>query len=228
MFLRDFSIHADEAIVDRYQGGFVQRFHRESTSVVEPYLAALHEQVRTVKTAKLVWEFSDEISELPPHVPGVCRYRWPFDFAAFHAAATPLAKQQLILDAFQAANLWIARHSVWPTKPFEAAYRTIVDRNFVFAGCLKDSWLNSTKDFRVRLFFNWHLDRVELAAALYRNRSTCELCRHALGPDVPAGGLLQCYSRRAKWRSRTRFVVSGSHWSKEWVADFRAAMKQEA
>ena len=134
MYLRDLAVYADDSLVERYKGGFVQRFQREASSVVEPYLAEINRKVVTEDTAKIGFTFTDEIGKPPEYSPGRCFYPWPFDFAAYAASATHCGKQRLILESLHNALKWIAERKLWVTDPLDAAYKSITDRNFKFIG----------------------------------------------------------------------------------------------
>lgn len=229
MYLRDLAVHADDAIVERYKGGFVQRFHRETSSVVDPYLAEIHRKVVTKETAKIGLTFTDEILEPPEYSPGRCYYPWPFDFAAYTASPTNCAKQRLILESLHNALVWIAEREGWAIDPFNAACKTIIDRNFKFVGYSKKSWLCPNKRFRVRLYFDWQLDGIDLFAVLSRNRSTAEIARAHLGTAIPMAGILREYLNAGKWQSSSEFaVVASLPFRKEWVADFADLIAKNA
>jgi hypothetical protein len=229
MYLRDIAVHADDAIVERYKGGFVQRFHREASSVVEPYLAEIYRKVITDNSAKVGWTFTDELTEPPEYSPGCCFYPWPFDFSAYTASPTNYAKQKLILATLHNALLWIADREGWAIAPFEAAFNAIIDRNFKFVGYLKKSWLCPQKRFRARLYFDWQLDGIGLFAVLSRNRGKMELARVQLGTAIPMAGILHEYLNAGKWKSCTKFAVIPSLlFHKEWVVDFADPIEQNA
>lgn len=228
MYLRDLTVHADDAIVDRYKAGFVQRFHREACSVVESYLAEIYRKVVTGCTAKVGFTFTDETDELPHHSLQRHFYPWPFDFAAYTASSTN-AKQRLVLDALQEALIWIARREEWDIDPFYAAYKAIIDRNFEFVGYSQKSWMCPRKQFRARLFFNWHLGGIDLYAVLFHNRSKTELARLPLGTGVPMAGILHEYLNAGKWESNTKFVVAASTpIRKTWIVDFAGPITTNA
>jgi hypothetical protein len=221
MHLRDLAVHADDAIVERYKGGFVSRLHREASSVVEPYLAEIHRKVVTKDTAKVGLTFTDEIAEPPEYSPMRCFYPWPFDFAAYNASATNHAKQRLILESLHHALRWVAERELWASDPLESAYKTIIDRNFQFIGYSKKTWLCPNKRFRAQLYFDWQLDGIDLFALLFRNRCKVELARTKLGTGVPMAGILHEYLNAGKWQSSTKFAVVASFpFRKEWVVDF--------
>lgn len=221
MYLRDIVVYADDAIVERYKGGFVQRFHREASSVVDQYLYEIHRKVVTAETAKVGFTFTDEMSEPPVHTAGRCFYSWPFDFATYTALSTNEAKQRLILDSLHAAMIWIATAEGWAIDSLETAYNKIIDRNFKFIGYSKISWLCPNERFRARIYFDWQLDGITLFAVLTRNRSKTELARLEFGTAIASGGILHHYLNAGKWKSSTEFAFDTSLlWRKELVINF--------
>lgn len=221
MYLRDLTVHADDIIVERYKGGFVQRFHREASSVVDHYLSEIQRKVVTDDTAKIALDFTDEMTEPPEFSPGRCFYPWPFDFAAYTVSPTNEEKQRLILDSLHNALIWIAEREGWSIDSLEAACKAIIERNFKFVGYSKKSWLCPRKRFRARLYFDWKLDGIDLFAVLSRNRSKAELARAELGTAIPMAGILHEYLNAGKWKSSTQFaVVASLPFRKEWVVEF--------
>lgn len=221
MYLRELAVYADDAIAEDYKGGFVQRFHREACSVVEPYLVEIYRKVVTVAVAKVGFIFTNELKAPVEHSPQRRFHRWPFDFAAYTASSTREAKQRLVLDALHEAMIWIARHEDWANESFDAAYQTIIDRDFKFVGYSKKSWICPRKRFRVRLYFDWQLDGIDMFAVLFRNGSKDEIARQQLGTGIPMAGILHEYLNAGAWQSNTMFEVAVSiPFHKTWLADF--------
>lgn len=226
MYLRDLAIWADAAIVDRYKDGFVQRFHRESLSVTEAFLAEISGQIVTDGIAKIGLTFTDELSSPPDLSPGRCFYPWPFDFAAYVAAESPVIKQCMILGALTSAVLQIADFENSPAEPLRVAAERLIARNFVFTGCLKKSWPSPDQHFRARIEFDWKLDKIDLTAVLCRNRSPRELLRVRSGSAIPAEGILHDIAAHSRWKSARRFSIEvGDFMRQAWVADFKEAMR---
>ena len=207
MYLHHFCVTADERIVDRYKGGFVHRFGREACCITEQYCALVYRKIVTKDSTWLAFEFTGEIRETPEFTSGRCSYPWPFDFAAY-VMADNVGKKSLIASSMQSAALWVARKEGWTTAPIEDAYRTIVQRNFVFEGVSKKSWLSPSKAYRARVYFNFDLDGVNLHAVLYRNRNKQEVGRVFLGREIPRLGCLDECLARGRWVTDTDFRLA--------------------
>src|SRR5262245_49309879 len=105
MYLARIDVYADEAIVDRYKGGFVHKFHRQAQCVVEFYRALIRRRIVTRDTQTLIYEFTDLIAT-PPDKFIEWECRWPFDFAGYIAAADAVEKRRRIADALRDALVW--------------------------------------------------------------------------------------------------------------------------
>jgi hypothetical protein len=205
MYLSYIFVSADDRIVERYPDGFVRRFGRESTCVTDHYSSLLYRLVRTEDSRRsLAFTFTDETSELPEFAPGCAHYFWPFDFAAY-VQTDKLGKKALIAASMQAACLWVAGKENWWAAPLERAYQTLIERNYVFEGISKKSWLSPNKKYRAKVYFNFDLDRIDLYAVLYRNRSKTELGRIFLGKEIPVWCCLPDCLRLGRWVTETDF-----------------------
>jgi len=225
MFLRDLAIYADKLLVDRFPGGFVQRFHRETCCVVELYLSHLLREAETGEIAKVQLEFTDSLKQ-PPKADCISRLinvlvvPWPFEFEAYERAHHQMKKES-VAEALLAALLWLCDVHSWSKHPFEDAFQACARHNWTFEGFSKASWSSPSKRFRARIFFRYGIDQVELFAVLYKNRSKEEIIRKRLGSGVPEMGCLEHFLRKAQWNSETRFSVSGTDFRHEtWQADF--------
>ena len=227
MYLREIAIHADHAIVERYKGGFVQRFGEETTCVTELYAHLIHRKVSVEDTSKVCFEFTDE-ADGPPESWGVCRCPWPFDFARYVESDAP-AKKRMILDAMQEALLWLASQEGWVTEPFVEAYEEMIRRDLMLETFAKKSWVSPNGKYRVRIWFNYDLEGIELTAVLFRNRSRREIARKPLGSARPFYGCLHYYLEVGEWTSDTTFVLrSPSTFTREtWTADFSEEIEAE-
>ncbi|MBN1591547.1 MAG: hypothetical protein JW888_18680 [Pirellulales bacterium] len=224
MYLRDINLSADDAIVERFKGGFVAQFFREASCISILYMELISRQIVTEKTPSVVaFKFTDELLE-PPEKWAIGGCSWPFDFAKY-VQSTPSVKKRMIVDALQAALLWMASKMDWPLKPFETAYEEAIRRDLVLERMAKKSWVSPNKQYRVRVFFRYDLEGVELAAVLSKNRSSNELARLPLGVALPYHGCLADYLSDGRWTSNTEFILqSGSFIRERWVADFSAFM----
>jgi hypothetical protein len=224
MYLRALDIWADESIVDRFAGGFCHRFHRETCCIADLVSKLLWKQVITEDTPKLVFVFTDRRACPDARTLTGDTCKWPFDFAKYVDSDT-LGKKRQIIDTLYEALLWIAAQRRWPCEPFDEAYRSACKRNLVYDGFGKKSWVSPDGRYRVRVFFRYELEGVELYAVLYRNRSVTELCRRQLGRGVPDIGCLWNYLDEGKWRSETVFQLRSKGIRGEvWTADFSSAV----
>ena len=65
MYLRDIAVSADEEIVERFRGGFVHKFGRDTCCIEELYLKLIRRKVKTPDTAKVGFTFTDLINGPP-------------------------------------------------------------------------------------------------------------------------------------------------------------------
>ncbi len=226
MYLSEVDIGADHEIVERYQGGFVQKFSRDHCCITEPYRALISRRVQTQSTRKINLTFTDTMKSPPPFSPGVCAYRWPFDFSQYVPAATRAKKEQILTTLTQ-AMLWLASHEDWDPLPFQEAHDQIVARDYECDGLSKRSWASPNGKFRVRIYLNLELEAVELCAVLYENRSPREIGRVPLGTGLPFLGCFKAYASHGKWQSDCCFQLqsdASTYWTHEWQADFSAFM----
>jgi hypothetical protein len=120
VYLRDIWIGADERIVERYRGGFVSKFHRDTCCVVELFLKLIDRCVVTDGIAKVCFTFTDETLDYPEYSPGVCSYLWPFDFASYIVSGTP-EKKWKVLEALTEALVWVGSREGWRVDEFRRA-----------------------------------------------------------------------------------------------------------
>lgn len=227
MYLRGIAVCADHAIVERYKGGFVGRFGEETTCVTKLYTHLIHRKFSTDDTSKAAFDFTDE-ADGPPDSWGVCRCPWPFDFARYVESDTP-AKKRMILDAMQEALLWLATQEGWATEPFVEAYEEMIRRDLTLEAFAKKSWVSPDGKYRVRVWFRYDLEEIELAAVLFRNRSRREIGRKRLGSARPFQTCLHYYLEEGEWISDTAFVLrSPSTFAREtWRVDFSKEIETE-
>jgi hypothetical protein len=230
MYLRDLCVDADEAIVDRHPGGFVSRFHRESCCVTELYLCLIWRKVATPDTSKVQFVFSDLIghpAEPEKTACGVMVQPWPFPFTDYKSSDKE-AKKRLVADEFHKGLLWIARHRGWDERPFEEVYRQCLDRNLMLeAFWRKKTWLSRDKRVRVKVYYRFDLDAVELYAVVFDRRGR-ELGRKLLGTGIPGVDCLRSFIGTGRWRSKSRFELCAKHtFLKEvWSADLSKILRE--
>ncbi|PQO47274.1 hypothetical protein [Blastopirellula marina] len=225
MRLRDLAIYADQRLVDRYPGGFVQQFHRETCCVVELYLSHLTRKVETNGIAKAQLTFSESLAD-PPPIEAVIRLDkvivapWPFDFAAYKNADDE-TKKRAVGTALCSALLWLGDLFEWEKSPFENAFAASENAEWIFEGYSKRSWVSPSGEFRAKIFFRFEISGVELFATIFRGRSKQEIARRPLGKAVPEMGCLSHLLQNAKWKSETTFSANSTDVRrKAWHAEF--------
>lgn len=228
MYLRDINVSADPEIVERYKGGFVQKFGRDVTCITALYRSLIHKKVVTVNQTFIHLKLTNMIDAPPQFVPGAVSYYWPFDFATYRPAGVP-TKKRLILDELQRALLWIADQYHWKTEPFNDAYQEIIRRGLILEETAKKSWASPDGKWRVRVPFRYDLESIELFAALYRNHSSREITRKLIGKAMPFHACLPYYLEDGDWISSTKFELRSSTFAQEkWSADFSEEIKAAA
>jgi hypothetical protein len=228
MYLRDVSVYADEAIVERFKGGFVGRFPDEASCVVDHYLTRLP-KVDGGKFCKVIYRFSDamrrpasegEIEKLID----VLVVPWHFDFSSY-LQAERIHKKRMVLEALHEAMFWTASHFGWDKIPFETAYQAVIVAELRFNGVSTKSWRSPSKKWRARVSFEYDIDSVTLYALLFRNRTRDEVSRKVLGTAMPQYGCLRSYLRSGQWTSETVFELTlDLYWKKCLAVDFSEYM----
>lgn len=217
MYLSEIAIYAAEAIVERFQGGFVQEFHRNTCCITEHYTDLIHRQIRTASDRKVLFYFSDEVDS-PPTSYGVLNCIWPFDFASY--IMKPKEEKKVHLAAtMQEALVWIAKERNWNVEPLSEAYEVLRSRNYKYVGYSKKSWLSPTREYRARIMFDFDLEEVSLFV-VFADATTDEVvCQKKIAEAAPETGCLYDYLRFGNWISEKAFVVESSSFSRQtWTA----------
>lgn len=233
MLLRDLTVYADPEIVDRFPGGFVQRFHRENCAVVELYLSLLHRKVNTDGIAKVQLVFSDMLVGVPHS--GWCEnlgsvsvivLKWRFDFTSY-CEADEWRRKVSTMEALHQALRWLAAHRGWQSERFDEAYQMAYERHLQFEGFGKRSWVAPGGKYRVRIFFSFRPKAVVLFAALFDGRGKRELARQHLADAIPESACLNSYLTQGEWTSPTTFRVESSDFrASKWSVDFSEVMAE--
>ncbi len=200
-------------------------FNQHASSVTTLYMWLIRRKVRTPDTScvRIMCEASISDEQRDASVVlgfGIASFSWPFDFLQY-VELQPDCKKRVLLDTLQEALLWIARRQGWPTEPFEEAYREALRRDITLEGMTRKSWLSPDGKYRVRVWYKYELEAVQLWAVLFRNRGRKELCRKVLGTGIPEHGCLWDYLSEGSWISPQVFELRDQSWfRKVWRADF--------
>jgi hypothetical protein len=142
MKLRRFIIGADPAIMERFAGGFVQRFHRETICITLPYSIAVAAHKLNADSHTVAFRFSDAVGApcrwskpLPCH-----NLQWPFEFRGYVEEGDRTAKKRRILDALHAAAGEVATVYSWDKNVLAEAYTSLVEQNCRFTGLSKTTY----------------------------------------------------------------------------------------
>lgn len=216
MFLRDIAIHTDERIVDRFPGGFVKRFHRESCGVTAIFISLLKKKLSAPGSPKLCFVFSDLVSK-PPTTLAPLRLFWPFDFSRY-VTLNDHEKARQIADALADAMDWIGKSVGWPDNVVRDIWNEVKSRNFVFQGTSRKSWTFPDHRFKARIDFHMDVSGVGLSAVISKNRSGQIVCRNHLDKLPAYDGCLLNYIDEGTWVSDLEFRLRTSSFPpKEWT-----------
>lgn len=230
-YLRDLAVYADDAIVEEFKGGFVQRFHRESCCVSEHVRRLLSGSLITNGVAKVHVECVDcrySAANIPtPHpiIEVVC-CTWPFSFSSY-LAATELDRKKMLGKVIHECLSAIALKWNWDTKLIDDAYEQLERENYVFTGMSKASWPSPSSGYRMRIAVDWKLSCIELWAVLFKNRTRTEIARKQLGELLPEMGTLNdaITSKHGKWVTETEFeLVTSDFLQKRMRVSFKSEM----
>ena len=225
MYLRDVVVYADEAIVTDFPSGFVAWFHRETCCITDFYASLLRKKVETPDTAKVNLVFVQQQEGFAPGVKqliDVADARWPFHFLEYSQADAG-GKKRMILDALQAALLWIAKNRQWDVRGLEECHAAVVDRKLEFKGWSKKSWLSPNPKYRARVGFYFGLRSVDFFVGLFDRRSR-EIGRKPLASVVPEMWMAHLVLKgQGKWirgkEFRFQIADSFSRLPKFWQVD---------
>lgn len=80
LYLRDLNIGADPEIVERYKGGFVNKFGRDASCITELYCYLIRRKIVTNDEPFVALTFTDTAGSLPEHMPFLLLRRGQVDF----------------------------------------------------------------------------------------------------------------------------------------------------
>lgn len=216
MFLRDIAVHADERIVDRFPGGFVKRFHRETCGVTAVFISQLKRKLIAPNSPKLSFVFSDLVSE-PPTMLAPLRLIWPFNFSRY-VTLNDREKAQQIADALADAMDWIGKSVGWPDNVVRDIWNEGKSRSFAFYGTSRKSWTSPDQRFKATIDFHMDVGGVELSAVISKNRSNQIVCEKHLDKLPAYDGCLLNYIGEGTWVSDSEFRLRASSFPpKEWL-----------
>ena len=219
MYLRDIDVRADEKLVDRYPGGFVAKFNRDCCCITELYASLFNRRIQTVDISKLVFIFSDFISE-PPQPSNAHVIPWPFPFAAYMTMSQSEKKKTIHNHLFEALMFVGAVHG-WPPAGIEQLYADANATGLVLKGIGKKSWKSPSGDYRAWVEFAVEMDAVYLECILTTSTKRIEVARRTLGTAIPQAWCLNYYLSVGNWISPSVFQLSSTdfqRWKK--TADF--------
>lgn len=222
MYLYRISIEADREIVERFKGGFVARFGRDTCCITLHLSKLIWRKIKTEKTQVLHFVFTDLIDS-PPSAESplpTSHLIWPFDFSNY-LHQNELGKKSMILDTLVDGLHWVFRHTGWPVNAINEAVQTIRTLNYNMSGLAKRSWASPSGQFRVRLFYRLELDALHVESVLFNRTGKVEIARKLLCQVPPDDDCLNNYLSDGCWISETQFQLrSKGWWDKKWVADF--------
>jgi hypothetical protein len=209
MYFGDCIIRADEAIVDRFKGGFVQTFNRQCLSVSIPYSSIIARSKRIkVDFGRIAFVFSDGAeSALPWKRPlRKMNLHWFFDFSKY-VHMTSAEKQHAILDALHLACSSAADELRWPKDPLNDAYQKLKESNCEFSGLSKTKWISPDGKHRVSLWYSFQLEGIALSTILFRVRRNEEVERVPIGTFPHCVEWVHTYMKRGHWKGDFDFEL---------------------
>lgn len=158
--------------------------------MTEFYVGLLRKSVTTTDTVKVSLRFVENGGNAPSvrQLLSVALAMWPFPFVEY-VERDDLGKKRMILDAVQAALLWIAELRQWDTQRLKDCYDTILVHNLTFERWSKKSWRTQNPKYRLRVGFSFELRSIDFFVGLF-DRKGIEIGRKDLGSVVPEEGIV--------------------------------------
>lgn len=231
MYVRDITLGADLSVADRCRPGIVADFAVNSHCITDMYRTLLNRKLATPDTVKVCVSVTDALDRCPAvgdiqQWINVAMIPWGFDFQAFDASAG-LGRKRLMLDALHHALTWLAEVRAWNAVPLGIVYQRCLERDIKHSGMLaKKGWLTPDGKHKVKLFFEFELEVVELWAVLFC-RGGDELVRKPLVRVRAHANAIDALVGEGQWVSPTRFRLrsrSAEYWRSEWTCDFSGAL----
>ncbi len=231
MFLRDIAVQADDSIVSTYKDGFVHKFARDTSCCSDLLLKLIHRKVETEGTIKIALTFTDDQQQIKkqhhmfPEQPDVLMFTWLFPFDQY-IGESETEKKRLIFTTTCECLIYLAKQYGWETRPFENALVEAEKQKYQFSGIMKLSWASPNLKYRIRLYYDYGLEFIELYACLFKNRTKTELDRKYLGKHVALQGWNYTNQSSGRWVSETQFELTAStFWREKWEVDFEDSIE---
>ena len=227
MYLRDITLGADLSVGERQHRGIVAEFALNAHCIADMYRTLLDRKLVTPDTAKVCVSVTDALEGNPTTSDvqqwiNVAMVPWGFDFRVFDASSG-LARKRLLLDALHHALIWLAEVRGWNGAPLGVTYQRCLERRIKHSGMLeKKSWPTHDRKHRLKLFFDFELETVELWAVLFC-RGGDELVRKPLARVRAHANAIDALVGEGRWVSPTQFRLharSVEYWETEWTCDF--------
>ena len=215
MFLREIAIHADERIVDRFPGGFVKRFHRETCGVTEVFNSLLKKKLIGPNSPKICMTFSDLINEAPSSLTPL-RILWPFDFSRY-VVADDRTKAELVASALLSVLMWIGGKVNWPLEVIQDTWDQAKLQSFRYCGTWGKSWTSPTKHWKASVEIQMDVSGVDLAIVVTTRAKREVVRRFQIDKLLCYDGCLMNYISLGEWVSDSEFRLESSAFPpKEW------------
>lgn len=231
MILRDFDIHSDDSTVERFRGGFVSQFHRETCCVSDLYCGiARRLRVDGGSVAKVVVHLFDvELTPVPLPADrlliNVLITTDRFDFGAYREA-DHFGKKLAVATMLSRRLEHLASLHCWDKSVIQKLNSTVAASLDSIHGMAARGVSSPCRMFSCRLAWRYDVDGVELTAVLFRRGSRQEFGRCLMGTAIPSPGCLPPILAAGAWTSPTTFSLTTPDFvRKKMVADFSVCMR---
>lgn len=208
MRLRQIEVYADEALVEKYPGGFVQRFHRESLCVTTAWMLALGKQLESNTVSKLLIVACEARAMRPANGALPLNLWLSFDFVHYHQAMNS-TKRQLLGELVRTALETIAPIAGWELNTLSTAYAQASANNFLVQQRMTKSWVSPSRRHRAIVEVKWDIDGVNFNVIIAdrQGRDYVERAAQLLGVVPPYEGCVAAYASGARWLDDHTFCL---------------------
>lgn len=208
MRLREITVFADEAIVDDYQGGFVQRFHRESLCVTESFQWAfegpLLGKIDKVQITACAAGRAEQL-HLPLNL-------WlAFDFAQY-VIAMPTTKKVMLGNLVRRGLDAATEQAGWAPAVIAEAHAKAMERDFIVRRRVGKRWPSPNRRRRVEVDVTWDIAAVRFDAVVSQRVGKSYVVQETveIGTVIPTDGCVEAYTQGAKWLTEDVFCLEST------------------
>jgi hypothetical protein len=231
MYIRDIAVGADEALVEKYPGGFVYKFGRDALCVEHLFLRFFSGRLSTPNTVKVNIVASDAterpVKEDVEWMLDVVSLPWPFPFEEYTHESDLQCKKHLIANLIRESLLWLADQQGWDQSPILSAIEKCIEVELANRGIWpKSQWKSRDGKCKAMIHFDFDLESIELSVVLFDRRGR-EIGRKWLATEVPLASGIPSLIGEGRWLSKYIFRLKSksTYWKKESICDLSEILK---